>query len=107
MRRWRRGIKKCSVYWLSGTALITAPIPTPLTTPGGGKNPYDLYVYLQRSGSFYSSSKGWNVTSDNPFKATITTITTDSITGTFSGRVFWGAATNYLDISNGKFCANF
>ena len=98
---------KLQIDYLNGPAVIPGTYTDTANKAGGSNNPWDVRAYLQQGGTSYVTSKAWNVTSGNHFRTTITTITADSITGTFSGRVYWGAAANYLDVSNGKFCANF
>jgi hypothetical protein len=75
-------------------------------------NLYSLVVSLQKNGSVYHSLGPIVSTTPNhlPCTATMTSLTSDSLSGIFSGRVFFQTnplGSTYLDITNGKFCFNF
>jgi hypothetical protein len=82
---------------------------TPLDSSNNYTSPYfntnEANLYLQQSGTQYMSNGIMNVASSTPFTCTITAIDNLTVSGTFSGRVYYGTAIK--TVTNGSFYVAF
>jgi hypothetical protein len=68
-------------------------------------NTNEANLFLQRSGSQYISNGVMNAANSTPFTCTITAINNQSVSGTFSGTVYFGSVAK--KVTNGSFNVAF